>query len=91
MKPLLPLYSKALSVRRYASTSFGMRMKPSFFGAPQYLRLWITTGSDVLPCQRFRMTSPSLPPFSLATALSFEAVHSIGASAPTWKDFHFTG
>src|SRR5678815_2445613 len=49
MKPLVPLYSNALSPARYASTSFFINTKPLLLGTPQYLRLVSTTGASVLP------------------------------------------
>src|SRR2546422_5595050 len=71
-----------------------MSTKPSFRGAPKYRRFLITTGPATFLLTEFlRMTSPALPPSSVAWAASDPGLcsHMIGASAPTWKEAHLTG
>src|ERR1043166_6479508 len=94
MKPLPFRNSYGLrpsGTARKASISFGINTKPSFRGAPQYLRFLTTTGSSVMPGKRLRTTSPPLPPSSFATARSLPPFQSIGKSLPTVNDFQFAG
>src|SRR5262249_21661466 len=91
MKPLVPLNSKAFSPTLYASTSLGIRMKPSFRGAASYFKFLMTIGSAVIPSIRLSANSAILPPSKRASVRSWPDRHTIVPSLPTMNEFHFTG
>ena len=85
-----------LEVERFISRSIGFNLTwhqdiRIITGGAIILEILEMIGSLVMPSALLSTSSAVFPPSNRASAWSRVALHSIGASVATVKDFHFTG